>query len=231
LALPKLTQPLFEITIPSTKKKTTFRPYTLREEKILLVAKESADIDQIILAIKQIISSCVQNVDVEKLALFDLEFIIMNIRSKSVGEEIDLQIEDPETKEKVKILIKVSSMKLTEREDHSSIINVDGNTKLIMRYPTINELGLILKASDTQSQFEIMMNCLDSLVVGEEYYKFATYSEQERIDFFETIDLGTISKIKTFFETIPTYRIEAPYTRKDGTEKTFVLEGLQSFFI
>lgn len=233
MALPKIDLPLFELTIPSTNKKTTFRPFTVKEEKILLLAKESKDIDQIVLAIKQIINNCVKDVDVEKLALFDLEYIMLNIRSKSVNEDLSFKIKDPDTAEEVEIKLNINDIKINKNPDHKKVIKIDDQYSLVMRYPTLNELKMLTASEETRQEsiFNVMVSCIESVAENDSVIKISDYSSAEVSEFVESLSSKTIVEIQKFFETIPVLRVECPYINKSGVNKIFVIQGVESFFI
>ena len=148
MALPKIQQPLFDITVPSTQQKTTFRAFTVKEEKILLTAQESGDPDQIILAIKQILSNTLSDVDIEKLAMFDIEYLLLKIRGQSVNNLVEFKIKDPDTEEDVDVSFDINDVELKFNDEHSKEIILNDNFKLIMRYATINELTELTKIGD-----------------------------------------------------------------------------------
>lgn len=235
MALPKIQQPLFDITVPSTQQKTTFRAFTVKEEKILLTAQESGDPDQIILAIKQILGNTLSDVDIEKLAMFDIEYLLLKIRGQSVNNLVEFKIKDPDTEEDVDVSFDINDVELKFNDEHSKEIILNDNFKLIMRYATINELTELTKIGDekqNQALFEIMVKCIDCLVEDEDtVYKFSDFSEKEVTEFMDSLTGDTINGIKKFFETTPVMRIELPYTNSKGNNKTFVVEGVQSFFI
>jgi len=233
MALPKIDLPLFELIIPSTNKKIFFRPFSVKEEKILLMAKESRDIDQIVLAIKQIITNCTKGVDVEKLALFDLEYMMMNIRGKSVNEELSFKIKDPETEEEVKLVLNINEIKVTKNPDHNKVIQINDQYSIAMRYPTLNELKLMTgdESKKQESIFNVMISCIESIVDGDQVIKLSDNTPTEVTEFVESLSSKTVSQIQKFFETIPVLRIECPYVTKAGKSKTFVIQGVESFFI
>lgn len=233
MGLPKIDMPLFELEVPSTKQKVKYRPFTVKEEKILLIAQESKDMDQMIVAIKQIINNCVVKIDVDELAMFDLEYILINVRAKSVDNELTFYINDPDTKEKTELVIDINDIKMVIPETHSNTISLSSDTSIVMRYPTINELNtLISNRNEQQILFEIMLNCIDKLIVEEDQvYNFKDYSREEIEAFIDDLTSTTINKIKTFFETMPRLRHECPYKDSNGKQKTFVVEGMETFFI
>jgi len=235
MGLPQITQPLFPITIPSTGHKTQFRPFTVKEEKILLVAQESQDQEQLILAITQVLNNCVENIDVEKLAMFDIEYILLKIRGQSVNNIISFTVQDPETEEKVELSFDINDIEVKFSENHNKVIEISDDYSLVMRYSTINELKYLAtlpedKASD--GLFKVMIECIDQLIEGEDtVYDLSDFTTDEVTNFIDSLSSSTINKIKEFFETVPALRIECPYTNNKGEEKKFVVEGLQSFFI
>jgi hypothetical protein len=223
MSLPKIDLPLFEMTIPSSGKKVKYRPYNVREEKILLVAQESDDLDQTILAIKQIITNCVYDLDVNDIPIFDLEYIMLNIRAKSVNNEIEFSIVDNETDETVVLKLDINEIKLIQDEKHNRKIDLDNGYTLVMKYPTID------KIKDNE---DLVINCIDVLVSndGEKIYKLSEYTKEEIETFIEELNPKVIDSIKMFFKTMPTLKAEIPYKDKNGKDKKFVLEGLSNFF-
>lgn len=234
MSLPKLNQPLFELTIPSLKKKVTYRPFTVKEEKILLIAQESKDIDQIILAIKQIINNCVEDIDVDKLAVFDLEYILINIRAKSVNNTFTFRINDPDTKEDVELEIDVNDIEVSFNPNHTKKIKLDDETYLIMKYPAANQLKQIVEISQnntSEKMFDLMVSCFESIASGESVYKLKDHTEEEIEDFVNSMSSKNVSDIKKFFETMPSMSYEKKYRNSKGEEKTFLVKGTETFFI
>lgn len=236
MALPKIDLPLFETTVPSSGKKVKFRQFTVKEEKILLTAKESNDIDQLILAIKQILSNCVvDKIDVDNLAMFDLEFLLLQIRAKSVNDVIEFEIMDPDANEKVKLSVDINEITIKKSET-TNIIKASDEYSLVMRYPTFSELKTLAAsttATKSQALFAVMIACIDSLASNnnDTVYKMKDFSKEEVDTFVESLSAKTITDMKEFFDGIPVLRFEKKYRLKDGTEKTFVLEGIETFFI
>ena len=183
MSLPKISLPLFELKIPSSGEKIKYRPFTVKEEKILLIAQESKEIEQIILSIKQIINNCVENIDVEKLAMFDLEYILINIRAKSVNNMLTFAILDPDTEERVELELDIESIELKKDPKHTNKIKFDGDGIILMRYPAINEVKLFTENRGNSSKiFEIMVSCIEKIVVGEEVYNTSDFSSKELED-------------------------------------------------
>lgn len=233
MSLPKIELPLFELVIPSSGKKAKYRPFTVKEEKILLIAQETKDLDQIILAIKQIITNCTQNVDISDLPMFDLEYIFINIRAKSVNNQLEFTIIDDETKEPVNLGIDLNLISVKTADNHTKKIQINDEYTMLMKYPSIERLKDLSEDNEHDASFNLMIGCIDMLISsdGDKIYKFSEFTKEEITDFIESLNSKTISDIKLFFETMPVLRIEMPYTNKNGNSKTFVMEGLNSFFI
>lgn len=231
MGLPKIDLPLFELEVPSTGKKVKYRPFTVKEEKILLIAQESKDPKQIFLAIKQILTNCLQGTDVEKLAIFDLEYILLNIRAKSVNNEISFSIKDPDTEEKVDLTINIDDIQIVKFPDHNKIIKVNDDIMIEMRYPSISYLESLKDGqSESDSLNSIMKECINSISDGDQSYKLADFSEAEVEDFIESLSSVIVAQIKKFFDTIPVMKYETTYTDKTGKTKTFVAQGVETFF-
>lgn len=228
MALPKLDLPHFPITIPSTGVKTQIRPFTVKEEKILLIAKESNDRDQMIDAIIQIVNNCLVDVDSSSLSTFDLDYVLIQLRGKSVNNVIEFTIVDPDTEEQVDMEVDVDSIEIKNTDGHSKHVKLSDNFTLIMRYPTIKEVG---RMGDDQGAFAVMISCIDSIVSGDEVYKFEDYSNEDIQEFVDDLTNEHVMAIKKFFETMPKLRLEKKYKTSAGDEKTFVVEGTESFFI
>jgi hypothetical protein len=231
MALPKIELPLFELEVPSTGKKVKYRPFTVKEEKILLIAQEAKDIDQIVLAMKQIINNCVQGVDPEKLATFDMEYLVINIRSKSVNNVVDFKIRDPETNEEVPLSLNLDDVKVRFTPDHNNVIRINDDSVIVMRYPTINEISALLKSKTKEAMFDIMVACIDKIESAGSVYLTDEYSKEEMIEFVDGLTNSTLSGIQKFFDTLPVLRFERKYINKNGVEKTFVVEGMETFFL
>lgn len=234
MALPKIQQPLFNLTVPSTKKQVQFRPFTVKEEKILLMAQESKDVEQIVLAIKQIINNCIENIDVDALAMFDMEYILIHLRAQSVGNEIEFKIKDPETEETIEMVLDINDIKIKENPKHTNLIKIDEDFYIKMLYPKLDALKKIqgVEEKDRQSaMFNMMIDCIDSIVQGEEVFRLKDFSKKEVDDFTDSLSAIHVNLIKEFFDTMPTLRYEKEYTRGNGTKKTFVAEGMETFFI
>jgi hypothetical protein len=232
MALPKIDLPLFQLEIPSTKQKVNYRPFTVKEEKILLIAQQSEDIEQVVLAIKQIVSNCVEDINIDTLALFDLEYLLLALRIKSVSNNVKFSVVDPDTKKKVELELDLENVAMEYKEDHSQKIDISEDAFMMMRYPSVNELLFLQDTlSTTESSLETMIMCIDTVVSGDEVYQTEDFSKEELLEFLDTLPSSAIKSIETFFATSPTLRHSIGYVNDNGDAKTFVIEGLQSFFL
>jgi hypothetical protein len=231
-SLPKLTTPIFELVLPSTGETIRYKPFTVKEEKILLIAQESNDLNQALLSVKQIVNNCMINKKIEELSMFDLEYVLLSIRSKSVENIAKFTIKDNETDESIELELDLTQVQVNIPQDHSKEIRINDDYVLFMRYPTIDEFSLILKngLSDLQTNYDIMLACMDKLVSVDEVYLFEEFTKEQKEEFVDGLAGKSLAQIKQFFETMPKLRHEMKYTNKAGKEKTFVIEGFNSFF-
>ena len=233
MPLPKIDLPLYEITLPSNGKKIKYRPFTVKEEKILLTAQQSKDPEQVVTAIKQIVNNCVVDYDIDRLALFDLEYLLINIRSKSVDNSVEFEIEDPDTKEKVKLVLNLENVKVHRDENHTNKIQVDEKYTLFLKYPNIDDFAEILTKENLSAEesYEILISCIDMLASDDEVYNFKDFTKKQIDEFIDSLHSDVTKKIKLFFETMPKVRHEIPYKNAKGEDKTFTIQGTQSFFM
>lgn len=231
--LPKIDLPIFELTLPSSGQTVKYRPFTVKEEKILLVAQESDDQAQELLAAKQVVNNCMVDLDISKIAMFDLEYIILALRSKSVNNEITFGVKDPDTLETVELVLDLNTVSLEKPENHSNKVSINEEFSLFLKYPTIDEY---IKIRDRDPQdplinYFILTSCLDKVASDDEVHEFRNYSSKEVDEFMEGVSSSVVKGIQDFFETMPKLRHTLKYTNKDGNDKTFVVEGTDSFFI
>jgi hypothetical protein len=232
MALPKIDLPIFELTLPSSGEKIKYRPFTVKEEKILLVAQESKDQTQEVLATKQVVNNCLIDKDVSDLAMFDLEYILLTLRSRSVDNTITFNVIDPETKENVSLTLNLDSVSLLRDDAHSNEVAINGDYKLFLKYPTIEQYITIstMDVNDPLVNYYIMISCLDYVASEDEVHHFKDHTKEEVDGFMEEVAGEVLKKIQNFFETMPRLRHELKYTNKNGTEQTFVIEGMRTFF-
>jgi len=230
--LPKIKQPIFTLEIPSSKRKVKYRPFTVAEEKLLLIAKESSEQEDIINVYKQIINNCIlDDININKLAYFDIEYIFVCLRAKSVSNVIDLTIEDEEDGKKHKLQFDLDTVYVSENKV-SPIIELDGGLKIVLKYPDFETLGqMSLLGSDSNQLLGVITKCLHQIVEGEQVYELSNYNESEISDFVSSIGSKDLLKIQEFFVGLPQVSGELKYTNSLGQEKVIPLRGIQSFFV
>lgn len=236
MALPKIQQPLFSVTLPSNDKEIQFRPFTVKEEKVLLIAQAANDVKTAIDSIKQIISNCVvtEGFDVETIPMFDMEFLLIHIRARSVSNTIEFQFNDPEQDEPIKMEIDLDEIKISRNEEHNKNIQLDDDHIVVMKYPNINDLFKLEGVEEDKVPlllFDMMLDCIETLVKGEEVYTFSEFPQEDVKEFVESLTSEQVKKIETFFNTAPRIKLEKLYRLKNGKEKKFVAEGHETFFI
>lgn len=232
MSLPKIDLPIGELTIPSTGEKVRYRPFTVKEEKILLVGQQSESPELEILSSKQVINNCLIDKDVEELAMFDLEYVLLYLRARSVNNIINFTIADPDTDENVELELDIDNITLERKEGHTNDIAINDEYRLFLRYPTINEFTKLVQAdqNDPLLDYIMLVSCLDYIASEDEVHYFKDYSEEQINEFMDSLSGEVIKQITKFFETMPKLRHELKYTNSEGTEKTFVVEGMRSFF-
>ena len=232
MSLPKIDLPTFELKLPSTGRKIKYRPFTVKEEKILLVAQESNDREQELIAAKQVVQNCLLKQDVSKLAMFDLEYVMMVIRAKSVDNQIKFSVQDPDTEERVELELNIDDVQIVKDKDHTKKVKVNDEFTLFLKYPTIDEFQkiIMMDPNDPLANYHIMTSCLDQLASENDTYSFKDYSQDDIDEFMNSMTGEVMKDIQNFFETMPKLRHEMKYKNKNGDEKTFVIEGIRSFF-
>jgi len=239
MALPKIQMPLYEDKLPSNGMEILYRPYTVKEEKILLIAKQSKNFEQAILSAKQILNNCVRAkkekdvFDVETLPIFDIEYLLLRIRSRSVDNEIEFKIKDDETDETVTLKLNLENIEVKTYPNHSNKIKLNDDYMLVMRYPTINAIMEVDKSDlpEVERSYNILVSCLDKLVSTETTYDFTNETNESIGDFLDDLDPKAVAAMNEFFQTTPRIRHEIKYTNNLGKEKSFVIEGTETFFI
>ena len=238
MPLPKIATPTYSLELPSTGKSINYRPFLVKEEKLLVIALESEDNKQITTAIKAVIKACVltKGIKVEALPTFDIEYLFLNIRGKSVGEELEVNIICPDDKETtVKTTIYLDDIKCIKSEGHTNQIKLDDNIMMEMKYPSLNEFIKNNFDFDDKNQmeqsFDLIGSCVDKIYTKEESYAASDCTKKEMNDFLESMNSSQFKKIEEFFTTMPklshTIEVTNPKTKK---KSEVVLEGLASFF-
>jgi len=237
MPLPKISTPTYELELPSTGKKIKYRPFLVKEEKILIIAMESEDDKQITNAIKEVITSCIitRGIKVEELSTFDIEYLFLNIRGKSVGEEVEVMVTCPDDGEtKVPTIINLDDIKIQKGKNHTRDIKLDDNLTLRMKYPSLDEFiknnfsGEDITVDNT---FDLIASCVEQVYSEEESWTASDCTKKELTQFLEQLSSKQFKEIETFFETMPklshTVTVKNP---KTGVENEIVLEGLTAFF-
>jgi len=240
MPLPKIATPQYTLDLPSTGKSIKYRPFLVKEEKILILALESEDVKQITSAIKQILKDCIltKGIKVEELPTFDIEYIFLNVRAKSVGEAIELIVtcsDDGTTEVPVKIYI--DEIEVQKDPEHSTDINLGDGLVLRMKYPSLNEFiknNFDFSSNDVSSiekSFDIVSSCIDMVFNADESWAAADCTKKELNDWIETLTSQQFQEVEKFFNTMPklahTFKVTNPNTKK---ESEVTLEGLTSFF-
>jgi len=237
MALPKIDAPTYELTLPSTDVKIKYRPFLVKEEKILLMAMETGKEAEIYEATKQIVESCTfSKIDVETLPMFDLEYIFLNIRAKSVGEISKFKVICPDdNKTYADVELDLTKVEVQVDDTHTNKIIVDENRKLgvVLKYPTMSILksGTNIDNANMDAIFDMLSTCVDHIFEGEKIYPAKDSTQQEIKEFFEGLSQESFSKVKSFFDTMPRVRHDIEVTNPVTNVKSKVtLQGLNDFF-
>ena len=238
MPLPTIATPTYELELPSTGKKVKYRPFLVKEEKLLVLALESEDTKQISTAIKAVLKNCIQTrgVKVENLPTFDIEYLFLNIRGKSVGEEIEVNLIAPDDKvTSVPVTINIDDIKISKKESHTNKIKLDETLMMQMKYPSLNEFvknnfdfdGEV----DMDQSFDLIASCIDKIYSEDEVWSTADCTKKEVKDFLEQMNSLQFKEIETFFDSMPKLAHTVTFTNPNTkVESTVVLEGLSSFF-
>ena len=238
MPLPTISTPTYELTLPSSNRKIKYRPFLVKEEKILILAMESQDSKQIARAVKDVIAKCIlsKGIKVEKLATFDIEYLFLNIRGKSVVEQIEVMVTCPDDgKTQVPMSINIDDIKFQKDKVHSTDIQLDDQYTLRMKYPSLSEFIKTnfdnvndMKVDDT---FDLIAQCIDQVYTEEESWSHQECTKKELSDFVESLNSNQFKMIENFFETMPKLAHKINVTNPNTkVESEIKIEGLQSFF-
>ena len=239
MPLPKIVTPTYELELPSSGQTIKYRPFLVKEEKVLVLAMESEDTKQITNAIKAVLKSCVQTkgVKVETLPTFDIEFLFLNIRGKSVGETLEVNIICPDDGETtVPVDIDLDLIQVEKSDDHSNKIKLDANLMMEMKYPSLDQFiknNFDFKEENQMDQsFALIATCIDKIYSEEEVWATADCTKKEVNEFLESMNSSQFKEIEKFFETMPKLQHTVQVTNpKTKVKSDVVLEGLASFFV
>ena len=241
MPLPTISTPSFELTLPSSGKKIKYRPFLVKEEKVLILALETGDTADITRAIKDVLKACIstRGVKVDQLPTFDIEYLFLNVRARSVGETVRVLVNCPDDggETQVPVEIDINDVQVVKNENHSIDIDIDGQYKLRMKYPSLyqfieNNFETSLTPEATVNKaFKVIAECMDTIFTAEDAWDAKDYSAKERLDFIEQLNSKQYKEVEKFFATMPklthSFEVENPNTK---VKNTITLEGLADFF-
>ena len=240
MPLPTITTPTYELNLPSTGKKIKYRPFIVKEEKILILALETRDQNQITNAVKDVLKKCVitRGIKIDDLPTFDIEYLFLNIRAKSIGEDINMIVTCPDDrKTEVDVTVYVDEIKVIKSKEHVKDITLDKDMTLRMKYPSLNQFIETNFDTEEESQttvdktFQLIADCMDTVYTKEDAWDSKDYSPNERLEFIEQLSSKQFKQVEKFFATMPklshTIEVTNPNTKK---KSKIVLEGLADFF-
>ena len=237
MPLPKIATPTYELELPSTGKPVKYRPFLVKEEKVLVIALESEDNNQITNAIKAVLKSCIlsKGVKVENLPTFDIEYLFLNIRGKSVGEDLEVNIICPDDEEtQVPVTINLDEIEVQRDDNHTNKIKIDDSIMMEMKYPSLDQFiknNFDFNSNVMDQSFELIATCIDKVYTEDEVWAAADCTKKEMKDFLEQMNTNQFKEIESFFETMPKLSPTVKGTNPKTKVKSDVgLEGLASFF-
>ena len=243
--LPKIDVPIYNVKLLSNGKNLRFRPFTVKEEKLFLMANENEDLDNVVDTIKQILNNCVlDDFQIDSLPLFDIEYLFLNIRARSISEVVNLKykcnnnILDEETKEEkkcnnvVEIDLNILEVEPEKQEGHTNKIEITEKMGVVMKYPSFETIKKFDVENEADSIIKITVNCIDYVYDSDSIYYAKDSTEEELIEFVESMQAKDLEKIKTFFDTMPKMKKDIDFKcNKCGHEEKIELEGIQNFFV
>ena len=233
MALPKLETPIYELELPSTGEKVKYRPFLVKEQKNLMIAMESEEETQLRDSLASIISDCTFNkIDPYEIPMFDIEFIFLRIRGKSVGEKVKLNVLCPDdNKTRVDVEINLEDIDVHMKKEHTNEIRVTKDIKIVMRYPFLNDMVNITDKSDTTSVFAMIKRCISEIHDGDKVHNIIDISNKELDEFLDNLSTKVFENLGEFFVSMPkvihSVKVKNPKTKKTGVVE---IEGIQSFF-
>jgi len=233
MGLPSLSTPKYELDLISTNQRVKYRPFLVKEEKVLLIAAEAGDDKSMVSAISDIVMSCTDNeIDLNKTAIFDIEYLFLNIRAKSVDEIANIRVKCPDDGETyADVQVDMTEVQLKQNPEHTNVIKLTDNIGLIMRYPVMSDVELVKGDANAETIFEMIAATVEQIYDGDKVYERQDMSRDEIMEFLDQLSSKQFQDIQKFFDTMPklshTVKVKNP---KTGVESELTLEGLQSFF-
>ena len=235
MALPKLDTPTYRLTIPSTREEIEYRPFLVKEQKLLMMAQETEDERQVIDTVGKLVSSCTfEKIDSDNSPLFDIEYVFLKIRGKSVGEKIKLNLTCPDDeKTQVETEIDLEDVSVQMAADHTNEIQITDTVKMFLKYPILKNMKSVASDdSQTKQVFEVLSQCIHEIHFGEQVFNRVDISKKDINEFIDQLTSGQFEKIIDFFNTMPKLRHVIPVTNpKTKVESEVVVEGLASFLV
>lgn len=227
--------PTYTLQLPLSDRKISYRPFRVKEEKILLLALEEGTEESILLGTKNLVESCCDDIDdAGKIPMTDLEYLFLHIRAKSIGEDLTPTITCPETDEEIKIKIPLKDIKIKKNKDQTMKLVITDEVGITMTYPTIDimmENNIIdTEYMSVEENMDLIVSCIDDVWTGDEIFKKCDVSKDDIMGFVESMSTENFKHITNFFKSIPKIEHQIKYKTKDGTERTMLLRGLESFF-
>lgn len=232
--LPKIAQPIYDMVLPSTEQKIRFRPFTVKEEKLLLMAMETKDSSDVFSVYKQIINNCIlDEIDVDQLAVVDVELFFIRLRARSVSNIAQFVITDAEDKKEYPVSVDLDQVQAVPGEGHSKVIKLSDDLSCKMRYPTFDDAAEYSRMSQISADKAVKFMfraCIDCIFNENDVFDPRDYSDEEFEEFFESFRRPQLAAIEQFIDTMPTVKHTVSYTRADGEVRTLELVGIDSFF-
>ena len=237
MPLPKVNTPTYELVLPSNNKKIKYRPFLVREEKILIMALESEDMKQITNSVVEILNACIltKGIRINTLSTFDIEYLFLNVRAKSVGESVEVNVTCPDdNKTSVQVAIDLDSIKVKKNKKHSNVIKLDDVLSLKMKYPSMDQFienNFEVGNETIGNTMKVITSCIDMIYNEEESWNASESTKKELEDFIDQLNTKQFKLIENFFDTMPklSHRIKVKNPKTD-VESTILLEGLAAFF-
>ncbi len=232
MKLPQIKHPTFSITVPSSKKEVRYRPFLVKEEKILLFAQQSKESKDIVNAIKQIITNCIvsEGVDVDSFTTYDIEYFFLQLRAKSVNDEVKLTYIDNEDEKHYTFEVDLNNIQVTFPEGHDPKIVISDTASITLREPVFSVLEAMKATTESELAFEAIAKCIDIIQSEGQQYKASDFSDEEVMEFVQSLDVVTFQKIQTFFDTMPKLEYIIEYKNSLGNDRKIVLNSLNDFF-